>query len=181
MKTRKNFIYPQIDKLIFCYILLMAASTTPAFAVEFNGVSAVPDYGKNDCISFKQNNNTNPLNFTYGYACVSEMTCEVFSHGCVDESCDTPDYSRGTRTSLTTVPFTTPVRQVNMAAMGRKLKDDSQWCLVKDGAGNYWALDKWSGSSPEQFNLINQHKTIIPCRNTDSFSSNVGCQANTTN
>ncbi len=174
MNTKQNVRHPHpVSYYVLCCIVFFAA--TPVSAVESNGVSAVPDYGRNDCISFKQDKNTNPLSFAFGYACVSEATCEVFSHGCVDDYCNIPDYSKGTRTSLTSIPVTTPINQINMAASGQKLKDDSQWCLVQDGAGNHWALDKWRGTQ-ELFNLTNQHETVVPCRSTDYFSSHIGCK-----
>lgn len=172
----------QINRLspaayVFWVIGAIAVSTTPVSATTFNGVVAVPDYGKNDCVSFKQSSDTNPLNFTYGYACVSKNTCEVFSHGCVDDYCNTPDYSKGTRTSLTTISLSTQVKNINMAPTGQKLQDNNQWCLVQDGAGNHWALDKWRGSGKEQFNLTNQHETVVPCLPTDTFTSSSGCKS----
>lgn len=174
MNTKTSSRRPQSAHFytLCCISFFMAG---PAAAVSFNGVSAVPDYGKNDCISFKQGTSTNPLSFAFGYACVSATACEVFSHGCVDEYCHIPDYSKGTRASLTSVPVATPVNQINMAASGEKLKDNSQWCLVQDGAGNHWALDKWRGTQ-EQFSLANQRETVVPCHVTDYFSSDLGCR-----
>nr|CAA6819640.1 MAG: Unknown protein [uncultured Thiotrichaceae bacterium] len=178
MTTNRHSKKPRFVRLaMFSLSSFTAIATTSVSATTFNGVSAVPDYGKNDCVSFKQANDTNPLNFTFGYACVSDNTCEVFTHGCVDSYCNTPDYSKGTRTSLTSVPISTNINNIIMAATGRKLKDNSQWCLIQDGAGNHWALDKWRGTSQEQFNLKNQNETIVPCLKTDTFNSNSGCQA----
>ncbi len=170
MNTQRGIRF--IRYYISCCLLFFAAA--PVLAVEFNGVSAVPDYGRSDCISFKKGNSTNPLSFTFGYACASESTCEVFSHGCADDYCDTPDYSKGTRTSLTSISVATPVNQISMAASGQKLKESGQWCLIQDGAGNHWALDKWRGTR-ELFSLDNQSETVVPCKLTDTFSSHLGC------
>ncbi|MGB1255314.1 MAG: hypothetical protein ACPG51_05585 [Thiolinea sp.] len=148
--------------------------TTPAN--ETNRVNAVPDYGENDCVSFKYGTNTNPLNFTFGYACVSEYYCEVSAHGCIDDHCHYTDYSKGARTALTNVSIAARIDSISMGAAGKDLKSHARWCLVQDGAGNFWALDKNRGTN-EGFSLNNQHETIIPCQFSDNFSSDKGCVA----
>lgn len=145
-------------------------------ALEERQVQAMPDYGSNDCVSFKHGADTNPLNFIFGYACVSENYCEVSAHGCLDESCQHTDYSRGVRTTLTNITMTSRVDAINMGMSGKDLASKARWCLVQDGAGNYWALDKQRGNS-ELFNLHNRHETLVPCNTSDYFRSDLGCLA----
>ncbi|MEZ5533998.1 MAG: hypothetical protein R3F02_00100 [Thiolinea sp.] len=138
---------------------------------------AIPDYGKNDCVSFKRSSDTNPLEYTHGYACVSEHYCEVFDHGCVGEACDSVDYSKGTRTTTIAIPMLTKISQILMAPMGVSLRDEqNRWCLIQDGAGNFWSLDKLRGSG-ELFTLENLQRTVVRCKPTDLFSSQTGCVA----
>ncbi len=159
--------------LLSAMIVLMIPFNSTV-ASEINTTRAVPDYGNNDCVSFKYSADTNPLNFTFGYACVSENFCEVSEHGCVDEDCQHSDYSRGVRTTLTHISMTARVDQISLGAMGEDLASHAQWCLVQDGVGNYWALDKQRGTS-ELFSLDNQKETVIACKDTDYFHSELGC------
>lgn len=158
-------------------IVLMLSSTTTS-ATGTDKVQAIPDYGSNDCVSFKQGEDTNPLNFTFGYACVSANHCEVSAHGCIDESCQYTDYSKGARTALTNISMASRIDTISMGAIGKDLNSTAQWCLVQDGAGNFWALDKQRGNS-ESFNLQNRHETVVPCKTSDYFRSDIGCVAGT--
>lgn len=143
---------------------------------EARSAQAIPDYGSDDCVSFKHGSDINPLNFSFGYACVSEHYCEVSVHGCIDSACQHTDYSRGARTTLTNISITSRISEISMGAAGKDLASNAQWCLVQDGAGNFWALDRQRGSS-ESFSLHNQHKTIVPCKITDYFRNDLGCVA----
>lgn len=117
----------------------------------------------------------NPLNFTFGYACVSKNNCEVFEHGCIDDMCHFPDYSKGTRTTLSPILVMTSVSAIDMAAMGVSLKGHNvRWCLIQDGSGKFWALDRLQGTQ-EKFNLKNQNETIVSCNRSYLFSSSQGC------
>ncbi len=155
-------------------VLIFSSALSPVSGN--NQVEAVPDYGRDDCVSFKYGLDTNPLNFTFGYACVSENYCEVSAHGCIDETCHYMDYSRGARTALIDISIATQIDKVIMGPTGENLSSSAQWCLVRDGAGNFWALDK-GNTEPEPFSLQNQHETIIPCETTDYFRSDLGCVA----
>lgn len=157
-------------------IIVLMMSSGIASANELNRVQAIPDYGSNDCVSFKHSADTNPLNFTFGYACVSESYCEVSAHGCIDEYCHHTDYSRGARTTLTNIAMASRVDEISMGATGQDLASNAQWCLVQDGAGNFWALDKHRGHS-ESFNLHNLGETVVPCKTTDYFHTDSGCTA----
>lgn len=161
--------------VIFLLFSPLVFATTWADTVS---VVASPDYGANDCVSFKTSKrDTNPLSYPYGYACVTATSCEVFDHACVGDYCDAVDYSKGTRTSMTAVALPTRVDQILMAATGVHLKDHkSRWCLVEDGLGNFWALDKLRGHEA-QFTRENVQQTVKRCRASDFFNSETGCVA----
>ena len=155
-------------------IIALVMSSGLAPANEVRSVQAIPDYGSDDCVSFKHGSDTNPLNFSFGYACASEYYCEVSAHGCLDEYCQYTDYSRGARTTLTNISIASQVNEINMGEIGKDLMSNAQWCLVQDGAGNFWALDRQRGSS-DSFSLHNKSQTIIPCKTTDYFRNDIGC------
>lgn len=137
-------------------------------------IHAIPDYGSDDCVSFKSSKNISPLDFGFGYACVSKNYCEVSKHGCMDKHCHQPDFSKGARTSLTNINLPTQLSKIIMAPTGNDLLSNTKWCLVQDGAGNFWALDKERGST-ESFSLSNLQETVIPCNMTNYFDSATGC------
>jgi hypothetical protein len=178
LSVARVFLYKLslLKRLSVMVVALSAACFSAAFAEGVaSKVVAVPDDGKSDCISFKLSADTNPLLYSFGYACVSESYCEVFDHGCDGNTCESVDYSKGTRTTLTAVPMLTGLSDVLMAPAGVSLRDKrANWCLVQDGAGNFWALDKWRGSS-EQFMAENLDQTVIRCKPTDLFSNETGC------
>lgn len=166
----------RLEKCLMAATLVFFLSSNITSATEVRQMQAIPDYGSNDCVSFKHGSDSNPLNFTFGYACVSANACEVSVHGCVDESCHHTDYSRGARTTLTNITMTSRIDAISMGMSGRDLASNARWCLVQDGAGNYWALDKQRGIS-ESFNLRNRHETVVPCSTRDYFRSDLGCVA----
>ena len=163
-----------LGSILLSAIIVLIMSSASAAANQIRKVQAIPDYGSDDCVSFKYGVDTNPLNFSFGYACVSENYCEVSAHGCLDEYCQYKDYSRGTRTSLTNITIASRVGEINMGEAGKDLASRAQWCLVQDGAGNFWALDRLRGNS-ESFSLHNQSETILPCKITDYFRDDLGC------
>lgn len=167
-----------LSKVLLMAILMLLLSAWVVLshaAVPSETTLAMPDHGKSDCVSFKLHRDTNPLDYSFGYACVSEYYCEVFDHSCSGPSCTWLDPGKGARTTITSVPMLTKVDQVLMAPAGVSLKEQrSQWCLVQDGAGHFWALDKWRGSG-EQFTLENVKETIVRCNPTDYFSGKTGC------
>lgn len=166
---RKGYLYKVLAVLTLC---LLSLCLVPV--VKAADIVAMPDYGRDECISFKRGIDTNPLSYPFGYACVSRNYCEVFSHSCDERSCDT-DYSKGTRTTMTIVPMLTTISEILMAPAGVALEDKrSQWCLIRDGTGGFWALDKWRGIS-EKFSGANLIQTVVPCKSTDLFSSQSGC------
>ena len=178
-KDGKKLGLLRLHRFLLPVTIVISISSGIASANGVSRVQAVPDYGDNDCVSFKYGSDTSPLNFTFGYACASENFCEVSAHGCIDESCHNMDYSRGVRAALTTISIASRVNEISMGATGKDLSSNDKWCLVQDGAGNFWALDKQRGNS-ESFNLYNQNETVVPCKMTDYFRGDIGCVADTT-
>lgn len=175
-KCTKQTGLPGLGNTLLPVIIVLTMSSGSAAANQIRNVQAIPDYGSNDCVSFKYGADTNPLNFGFGYACVSENYCEVSAHGCLDEYCQYTDFSRGARTTLTNITIASRVDEINMGEAGKDLSSSAQWCLVQDGAGGFWALDRLRGSS-ESFSLHNQSETIVPCKITDYFRDDLGCVA----